>query len=70
MDTVYMTASAAADYVGLSESYLAKLRMDTGARTGPKYLRVGQRAIRYRRIDLDDWMLSKSVAHTTKGRLS
>lgn len=59
MDTVYMSAAEAAEYTGFSASYLAKLRMDDGLRQGPKFLRVGLRAVRYRRADLDDWMNAK-----------
>jgi predicted DNA-binding transcriptional regulator AlpA len=58
MDEKYMTAPEAARYVGLSESYLAKLRMDTAPDAGPKFLRIGQRTIRYRAVDLDEWMRS------------
>lgn len=58
MNTVYLTAPEAANYTGLSTSYLAKLRMGTGPKAGPRYLRVGLRAIRYRRADLDEWMKS------------
>jgi len=60
MESTYMSAEEAANYTGLSASYLAKLRMGTEAHTGPKFLRVGRRAIRYRRADLDDWMNSMS----------
>ncbi|NRB17582.1 MAG: helix-turn-helix domain-containing protein [Rhodobacteraceae bacterium] len=60
METVYMTASEAANYTGLSESYLAKLRMGTWPQVGPIYLKVGLRAVRYRRADLDAWMETKS----------
>jgi predicted DNA-binding transcriptional regulator AlpA len=60
MDIVYFTAGEAADYLGLSESYLAKLRMGTGPQVGPNYLKVGVRAVRYRRADLDAWMETKS----------
>lgn len=63
MEAVYMTPPQAAEYTGLSESYLAKLRMTHITGSGPKFLRLGLRAIRYRRVDLDDWMLSKSVAN-------
>ena len=63
MEAVYMTPPQAAEYTGLSESYLAKLRMTHITSSGPKFLRLGLRAIRYRRVDLDDWMLSKSVAN-------
>jgi predicted DNA-binding transcriptional regulator AlpA len=68
MDTVYLTASDAAEHVGLSESYLAKLRMGTEPQQGPSYLRIGSRSVRYRREDLDAWMLSKSVANQTSKR--
>ena len=70
MDTVYLTALEAANYTGLSGSYLAKLRMGTAPQVGPKYLRFGQRAIRYRRDDLDHWMASKLCggAEISRGR--
>ena len=58
METLYMSVDEAARYTGLSASYLAKLRMGTGPQVGPRYLRIGQRAIRYRRADLDEWMNS------------
>lgn len=60
MGQPYFTAAEAAHYICLSESYLAKLRMGTLPTPGPKFLRVGLRAIRYRRKDLDDWMETKS----------
>jgi predicted DNA-binding transcriptional regulator AlpA len=64
METVYLTATEAAEYTGLSESYLAKLRMGTWPQVGPTYLRVGLRAIRYRRKDLDVWMETKSCGQS------
>lgn len=60
METIYLTAEEAAEYLGLSQSYLAKLRMGTGPQIGPNYLKVGLRAVRYRRADLDVWMETKS----------
>lgn len=65
MDQVYLTPKEAADYAALSESYLAKLRMGTGPQVGPRFLRIGQRAIRYRRADLDAWMQSKFCGDAT-----
>ena len=56
MEQIYLTAPEAAEYLGLSESYLAKLRMGTSPNPGPRVVRVGPRAIRYRRQDLDAWM--------------
>ena len=55
----YLSAAEAAEYLGLSESYLAKLRMGTAREAGPNFLKIGQRAVRYRRQDLDLWMESK-----------
>lgn len=43
-----LIAMQAADYLSLSASYLAKLRMDDVPQAGPKFLRVGPRAIRCR----------------------
>jgi predicted DNA-binding transcriptional regulator AlpA len=48
----------AADYCGLSKSYLDKLRLTGG---GPVFFRLG-RAIVYNDRDLDDWMESRKVA--------
>ncbi len=67
MGQPYLTAAEAADYICLSESYLAKLRMGTLPQSGPKFLRVGLRAIRYRRKDLDDWMETKSSSNALQG---
>ena len=47
-----------AHYLGVSESYLRRARMDgaTGRRTpGPPYYRLG-RAVRYRVAALDQWL--------------
>jgi len=68
VETVYVTAAEAANYTGLSESYLAKLRMGTGPQIGPKFLRIGLRAIRYKKQDLDDWMESKSCGEVVSAR--
>jgi len=56
MEQQYFTAQEAAIYTGISESYLAKLRMGTSKFSGPRYCRIGLRAIRYKRGDLDAWM--------------
>jgi predicted DNA-binding transcriptional regulator AlpA len=61
MHTEYMTAREAADYVGLSESYLAKLRMGVGKVSGPAFILIGLRGIRYKRADLDKWMDARTV---------
>jgi predicted DNA-binding transcriptional regulator AlpA len=49
----------AARYIGMSESFLRQSRMD-GLREnrtpGPPFVRIGKRAIRYLRKDLDAWL--------------
>jgi predicted DNA-binding transcriptional regulator AlpA len=51
----------AADYVGLSESTLNKLRM-TGA--GPRFLKLGRRIL-YDTSALDDWMGARERVSTS-----
>ena len=49
----------AANYIGMSASFLRKSRMDGDRNNhapGPAYLRVGPRAIIYLREDLDLWL--------------
>lgn len=57
----WMQPEVAAEYVGSSKSTLAKLRLRGG---GPAFCRIG-RAIRYRRTDLDEWLLSTSRRSTS-----
>lgn len=59
MTPKYFTAQEAAAYTGISESYMAKLRMGVGPVRGPRYARIGLRAIRYKVEDLDAWMDSR-----------
>lgn len=60
MQAHYLTEKEAAQYTGISQSYLAKLRMDIGSVSGPRFIRIGLRSIRYKRSDLDVWMISRS----------
>jgi predicted DNA-binding transcriptional regulator AlpA len=48
-----MRTPEAARYVALSESTLTKMRL-TG--DGPPFVKVGPRAVAYRRADLDAWL--------------
>ena len=57
----WMQPESAAVYVDSSTSTLAKLRLRGG---GPRFCRIG-RAIRYRRCDLDDWLLASSRRSTS-----
>ena len=52
----------AADYVGLSQSFLNKRRVYGG---GPLYLKVGKRVV-YDKLDLDMWLQTKKVANTSQ----
>jgi predicted DNA-binding transcriptional regulator AlpA len=52
-----VTPKTAARYVGLSESTLAKLRLNGN---GPIYCKLGRRVV-YRPIDLDLWLQSRTV---------
>ncbi|MGN0887237.1 MAG: helix-turn-helix transcriptional regulator [Candidatus Spyradenecus sp.] len=67
MQRDYLTASEAAEYTGISRSQLAKLR-HTGR--GCAYIRIGESStkalIRYRRVDLDQWM-EQYLIRTTGG---
>lgn len=51
----YLRPRAAAGYLGISESTLAKLRMRNNRGSGPRFIKRGGIVI-YRRIDLDIWL--------------
>lgn len=48
-----MRTPAAAAYVALAESTLTKLRLRGD---GPPFVKVGPRAVAYRKADLDAWL--------------
>jgi len=52
IDNQKMRPPAAADYLGIAESTLAKMRVYG---TGPIYAKAG-RAVLYERVDLDAWI--------------
>jgi|KBSSwiStaDraftv2_1062776.scaffolds.fasta_scaffold795816_1 excisionase family DNA binding protein len=56
-----LSASEAAQYVGLSESTLAKLRLNG---KGPLYCKLGRRVL-YRPPDLDQWLQSRTTHDTS-----
>jgi predicted DNA-binding transcriptional regulator AlpA len=56
-----VTARVAARYVGLSESTLAKLRLNGN---GPVYCKLGRRVV-YRPADLDQWLQSRIARDTS-----
>jgi predicted DNA-binding transcriptional regulator AlpA len=53
MADVCMRTPEAARYVALAESTLTKMRL-TG--DGPPFVKVGARAVAYRKADLDTWL--------------
>lgn len=55
MHKAYLKTDEAARYLDLSESYLVKLRRASNDSDGPPFVRLGRRAIRYRKVDLDAW---------------
>jgi len=54
-----LTERDAADYIGMSRSFLRQGRMN-GDREGrtptPPYLKIGSRSVRYLKEDLDTWL--------------
>lgn len=59
-----MDTKTAAIYLGVSESYLNKLRVQGGS---PRYLKIGRRVV-YRRQELDSWAEQKSRTSTSDER--
>jgi predicted DNA-binding transcriptional regulator AlpA len=62
--TRVLRTPGAAEYVGLSDSTLEKFRL-TG--DGPKFVRIGVRAVGYRIEDLDAW-LAERVRRSTSDK--
>jgi excisionase family DNA binding protein len=60
-ETILKTADAAR-YLNLAESTLEKLRVYGG---GPTFVRLGTRAVRYRREDLDAWLAAGARRSTS-----
>jgi predicted DNA-binding transcriptional regulator AlpA len=64
---VALTPKHAARYLGISE---ASLRLWRYRGEGPRYFRAGPKLVRYRRVDLDQWIeqrLSASPFEIGKG---
>ncbi|GER07968.1 hypothetical protein GCM10007972_15730 [Iodidimonas muriae] len=53
----------AADYIRHSVRALRNWRVRGG---GPRFVKISGRSIRYRRLDLDQWIESKLVASTSE----
>ena len=59
--TNVVTAAEAARMLGLSESTLAKLRLNGN---GPVYCKLGRRVV-YRPADLEQWLRSRTTRDTS-----
>lgn len=53
-----MTAKEVSNYLRISEAALYEYRR-TG--TGPNYVRLNDRLVRYRKSDVDEWLNAKKI---------
>lgn len=64
---VILTETEAAEYIRMSRSFLSKDRMNGyrhGIKEGPEFIKSGKRSIRYRKKDLDAWIIKNRVVRT------
>lgn len=62
-----LTTKEAAQYIGMSEAFLERDRSCAGEGKIP-YVRVGTRSVRYRRLDLDNYLASQVRKSADSGR--
>jgi predicted DNA-binding transcriptional regulator AlpA len=60
-----LRTALAAHYLGLRPTSLEKLRLTGG---GPRYIKLGVRAVGYDLADLDRWLEARKVASTSEVR--
>lgn len=58
-----MRPARAAEYLGVSKSFLDQARV---AGTGPYFVKISPTMVIYRRIDLDDWLAVRVVKSTAE----
>lgn len=58
-----MRTQAAADYLGVSASYLQKLRCVGG---GPQFVKPTRKLVAYRKEDLDTWLENHVFCNTSE----
>lgn len=61
-----LNETEAAKYIGMSRSFLSHDRMNgyrVGRTPGPEFLKLGK-SIRYRKVDLDNWLLKHRTSRT------
>lgn len=63
MTTILLTEKQAAEYIGMSRSFLSQARMN-GQRekrtNAPPFIKIGK-AIRYLRQDIDEWIATNRI---------
>ncbi len=57
-----LRAPQAAEYIGLSVSTLAKMRLRGD---GPPFLKIGPRIVAYDSNDIDDWLVTRRRSSTS-----
>ena len=57
-----LNTQQAAEYTGLASATLETLRCRGN---GPVFVRYSRRAVRYKIVDLDRWMIERTVANTS-----
>lgn len=58
-----MSPPATAEYLGgVALQTLANWRCSTSAQTGPPFIRINDRMVRYRKSDVDAWLDERRVA--------
>ncbi|WP_273441043.1 helix-turn-helix transcriptional regulator [Sedimenticola selenatireducens] len=50
-----MTSDEVAEYLNLAPRTIQKWRED---KTGPQFIRINHRCVRYRRLEVDRWLLT------------
>ncbi|WP_265562802.1 helix-turn-helix transcriptional regulator [Sphingomicrobium arenosum] len=63
VDSRLLDTAVASEMMGVSKSYLSKLRVTGG---GPRYVKIGRR-VAYRSEDLQEWLISCIRASTSEG---
>ena len=58
-----LNTEQAARYTGLSVKTLEKMRCDG---RGPRFVRFSRNAVRYRKADIDAWLLRLTVSSTSE----
>lgn len=64
--TQVLNEREAAEYIGMSPSFLRQSRCKSGRVNGPAWIKPTDRAVRYRIADLDAW-LSQCYPSTAEG---